>query len=171
MNAGGTRWIVAAAAFFLFGANVRARTAEAYVSRGTVRQAIAIFERDPTSAQGSMARPLILQFAQSSPDVEIVVGQKLMPWMVDKPLNGERGAILLTAYIAGDTLSQLDGGQAHSTALVAACEQVIATYRQLQRIDPGLRASGVEKLIELRQRGQLPQYVREGEQDFSKRKK
>lgn len=134
------------------------------ISKVQIRQAITIFRRDPTGAQGQMTRPLILEFAENSPDAEIVLGEKLLPWMTDKQLRGDDGAYLLTAYCAGAIDCQLAGGKAHGAALTAACEQVIATYRQLQKKEPGLKAPGVEKLIELQRQGILAKYVQEADQ-------
>lgn len=147
-------------------ASTNAKTPAATVSKAQIRQAITIFRRDPTGAQGQMTRPLILDFAEKSPDAEIVLAEKLVPWITDKQLRQEDGAYLLTAYCAGSIDSQLTGGKAHSTALTAACEQVIATYRQLQKKEPGLKVSGVEKLIGLQRQGKLAKYVQEADQSL-----
>ena len=56
------------------------RQSKGAVSKEDVRKAIAIFRRNPSNAQGEMSQPLILSFGKDSPDVEIAVSEKRMPW-------------------------------------------------------------------------------------------
>ena len=163
-----TRWGAAVgAAVTLWTAAAGAKPAGAPVGKEAVRQAILIFQRDPAGAQGSMARPLILNFAQDSADCQVDVSPKLLPWLDDKALPTDDAPILVTAYCAGEIDSQLHGGNPHDAALVAACEQVIATYRQLQKKTPGLRVPGVEKLISLQREHRLRKYLQEADRELS----
>ncbi len=129
------------------------------VSKEDARRAIAIFRRDPLNAQGEMTRPIILKFAQDSPDVEIAVSEKRMSWLDDKSVPEDTGRVLLVAYMAGDIQSQLDSGKTKDDP-VAAAEQVIATYRQLQRADPKLKVREVEELVALQKQGKLAEHFK-----------
>lgn len=134
-----------------------AKPAESPIDKDTVRMAITIFRRTPTNQQGSMVRPIILRYAQESPDVMIVASPKFMPWIETKA-HDETGAVLLTAYVAGDVQAQLKKRKPKDDP-VAGTEQVIATYRQLQRTEPQLRIMEVEKLIDLQKQGKLAKHL------------
>ncbi len=129
------------------------------VSKDDVRKAIVIFRRNPVSVQGEMSQPIILSFAKDSPDVEVAVSEKRMPWINDKSTPSEAGTVLLVAYMSGDILAQLDKGTTKDDPL-AATEQVIATYRQLQDADSKLKVPSVEKLIVLQKQGKLAEYFK-----------
>lgn len=139
-------------------AGAQAKTRDS-IDRETVRKAITIFRRTPANQQGSMVRPIILRYAQESPDVEVLVSPKLLPWL---DTNGkgheEAGAVLLTAYVAGNVQSQLEKRKMKDDP-VAGTEQVIATYRQLQKTKPRLRIMEVEKLIDLQRQGKLVKHL------------
>ena len=128
------------------------------IDRDTVRKAIIIFRRTPANQQGSMVRPIILRFARESPDVEVVVSPKVMPWIGDSKAHVQARAVLLTAYVAGNVRSQLDQRKTKDDPM-AGTEQVIDTYRQLQLTEPRLRIMEVEKLIELQRHGKLAQHL------------
>ena len=128
------------------------------IDKDTVSMAITIFRRTPTNQQGTMVRPIILRYAQESPDVNIVVSSKAMPWIIDSKGHDEAGALLLTAYVAGDVQAQLDKRKPQDDP-VAGTEQVIATYQQLRRSEPTLRIMEVEKLIDLKKHGKLAKHL------------
>ena len=128
------------------------------IDKETVLKAITIFRRTPTNQQGSLARPIILRYAQESPAVVIVPSALTMPWLESREVHGEAGAVLLTAYLAGDVRAQLDRRKTRDDP-VAGTEQVIATYRQMQRSEPRLRIPAVEKLIERQRAGTLASYL------------
>ena len=129
------------------------------VSKDDVRKAIAIFRRTPASVQGEMSEPIILSFAKESPDVEVALSEKRMPWIDDKATPSETGNALTVAYLAGDIVAQLDKGQTKDDP-VAATRQVIETYRQLQEADSKLKLPSVEKLIVLQKQGKLADYFK-----------
>ncbi len=129
------------------------------VSKDDVRKAIAIFRRNPASVQGEMSEPIILSFAKDSPDVEVALSEKRLPWIDDKAAPSETGTALTVAYMAGDIVAQLDKGKTKDDP-VAATEQVIATYRQLQEADSKLKIPSVEKLIVLQKQGKLAEYFK-----------
>ncbi len=129
------------------------------VSKDDVRKAIAIFRRNPSNVQGEMSQPIILSFAKESPDVEVALSEKRMPWVNDKSASSETSTALTVAYMSGDILAQLDTGRTKDDPL-AATEQVIATYRQLREADAKLKVPSVEKLIALQKQGKLAEYFK-----------
>lgn len=139
---------------------------EKMAGKEKVLQAIKSFRQDPSGIQGQAAKHPIFEFATNSADVEVLVGPKLLLWVADGTLTSEQHSVLIAAYCAGAIDSQLSGGQARSTALVAACEQVFATYRQLQTKQPDLRATGVEKLLELQRQHKLTGYLEAAEKEI-----
>lgn len=136
------------------------RKGKGTVSKDDVRKAIVIFRRNPLSIQGELTRPIITSFAKESPDVEIALTEKKLPWIDDKSTPSETGQILLVAYMAGDILAQLDKGRTKEES-VASIEQVIVTYRQLQGANPKLEVASVEKFISLQKQGKLAGYLKE----------
>ncbi len=147
------------AAMTVLAATTRAQTPEPTVSKETVRQAIAIFRQNPTGAQAELARSVIVRFARESPDVTISMVPKALPWLDDPKVPKDIGGTLLAAFVAGDTQSQLDQGKAKDDP-VAGTEQVIATYRQLQKAQPSLKVPGVEELIDLQKQGKLADHLK-----------
>lgn len=139
------------------GTSGQAKSSDLPIDKETVRMAIAIFRQTPGNQQGSMVRPIILRFAQESPDVQIVVPSLIVPWIESKARN-ETKAALLTAYVAGDVQAQLDQRKMRDNP-VAGTEQVISTYRQLRKTEPQLRIDEVEKLIDLQKRGKLAKHL------------
>ncbi len=129
------------------------------VSKEDVRRAIAIFRRDPLNAQGEMTRPIIFMFAKESPDVEVSLIQNHLLWFDNKSLPDGSRQVLLAAYMAGTIQSQLDSGKTKHDPLAAA-EQVIATYRQLQKADPRLKVREIEDLADLQKRGKLAEHLK-----------
>ncbi len=127
------------------------------ISKETVLKAIAAFRRDPTSELGRGSSAIILRFANDSPDVLVTLSPKSMPWIEDKPPVAE-GPLLLAAFIAGNVRSQLARGTAKDDSL-AGVEQVIETYRQLQRANPQLKIPSVERLVDLAERDKLREYL------------
>lgn len=141
-----------------FQAGAPAQSSEPPIDKETVRKAITIFRRTPANQQGSMVRPIILRFAQESPEVAIVVPSLIIPWIEGAKARNEAKAALLTAYVAGDLQSQLDQRKPKDDPLAGAA-QVIATYRQLQQTEPQLRINEVEKLIDLQKQGKLAKHL------------
>ena len=136
------------------------KQAKGTVSKDDARRAIAIFRRDPLNAQGEMTQPIILKFAQDDPDVEVSLSDKRLAWLGNKAVPNETKRTLLVAYVAGNVQSQLDSGKAKDDP-VAAAEQVIATYRQLQRADSKLKVREVEELVTLQKQGKLAEHFKE----------
>ena len=138
----------------------RAQTPAPPISKEAIRQAIAAFRQNPASPQAENARPLILKYAESSTDIQIAITPKVLPWLNNGQIALGVRADLLAAYVAGNTQSQLDKGKAGDDPL-AGTEQVIATYRQMQKADPALKIPEVEQLVDLQRQGKLADHLKD----------
>jgi hypothetical protein len=99
----------------------------------------------------------ILDFAEASPAVMISFGKKVVPWIGKEEVD-QRRSVLLAAYVAGNTESQLRRGKKEDDP-VAGVLQAFATYRQLQQADPAFRMDEVETLIALEKEGRLKEHL------------
>ncbi len=152
------RIVLAVFVVAMAGERAQAKAPEQPIDKDTVRMAITIFRRTPTNQQGNMVRPIILRYAQESPDVRIEVSSRVMPWFGNSKEYDDAMPVLLTAYVAGDVEAQLIKRKPLDDPL-AGTEQVIATYRQMQRTEPHLRIMELEKLIDLKKRGKLAKHL------------
>ena len=126
---------------------------EGKATKEQVLKAIAAFRRDPLAARTDGTSALILNFAEASPDVQVEMGPKVLPWM-NEPVNDKYGEVLMAAFVAGDVRSQLESHRAKDDAMAGAL-QVIDTYQQLRKKDPSVRSVSVEKWIALQAQGKL----------------
>jgi hypothetical protein len=127
------------------------------ISKETALKAIELFRADSLSAQGQGAGSIILQFAEQSPDVEVSVRPKVLPWLDAKP-QPKHASQLLGAFFAGNIKSQLESGQTKDDSY-AGVLQVIATYRQIQQREPAFKVPAVDKLIDLEAQKKLKAYL------------
>jgi hypothetical protein len=128
------------------------------VTKDLVLRAITAFREDPTSNLGHAARSVIVSFSHDSPDVIIKFTPKNYPISEIKPASEEERLTLLTAFIVGNLDSQLLRGLKKDDAY-AGDLQLIQTYRQLQKRNPGLRIQSIDKLAELESQGHLKAYL------------
>lgn len=126
-------------------------------SKDAALKAIAIFCENPFSEEAKAAAALVVNFSEKSPEVEINIESKSVPWFTEEP-QPQHANLLLTAYIVGNTKSQLDRGKAQNDSL-AGVLQAIATYQQIQKQEPDFKIPDVEKLIELNTRNKLKEYL------------
>jgi len=120
-------------------------------------RAIQEFQADPLSAVQRDVAKTIINFAEASPAVIISFSKKVVPW-IGKDEVDERRSVLLAAYVAGNTESQLRRGKKDDDPF-AGVLQAIATYRQLQQADLAFRLEELEALIVLEQEGRLKEYL------------
>jgi hypothetical protein len=78
-------------------------------SEAAVRRAVATFCDSPLSADGRAAAKTIIEFAEASDAVLITINPGYVPWIgADREyINSD---LLLAAYVAGNTIAQLDSG-------------------------------------------------------------
>lgn len=120
-------------------------------------QAIQEFQADPLAAFERGVVKTIVAFAEASPAVLIRFSDKVVPWIAKREMD-DRNSILLTAFVAGNTESQLRRGKKEDDP-VAGVLQAIATYRQLQQADPAFRVDELESLIVLEKGGRLKEHL------------
>ena len=121
-------------------------------------RAITLFREDPLSEIGRGAGGLIMNYAEKSPDVRVVVSQKCIPFLSNKGIPINEKSTLIAAFVVGNVDSQLLRNQKKDDSY-AGVLQVIDSYRQIQREKPKFRLEEIEKFIELEKRGQLKAYV------------
>lgn len=123
-------------------------------SERQVRHAIGTFCEQPLDDKGRAAAKVLIEFAEASAAVSITVAQEYTPWLkADRvPKHSE---LLLRAYIAGNTLGQLDSGVKGNDPYSATI-QVFRVYRHLKANDPTYSVPEIEDLLELHRKGALP---------------
>jgi hypothetical protein len=143
-----------AAAFWDASPSVKEKT---QITAEKALEAIREFQANPIAAMERGVAKTIINFAEASPAVLISFSKKVVPWLGTEKTE-ERGSVLLAAFVAGNTESQLRRGKKEDDP-VAGVLQVIATYRQLQQADPAFRMDEVEALIVLEQEGRLKEHL------------
>jgi len=128
-------------------------------SKKDVLNAIAAFRTDPLSDLGRLGGGLVMAYVKTSPDVMVRLTPKVFPiFGKENTLSDDEFATLLAAYDAGSAGSQLKRNKIGDDSY-AGDLQLIETYKFLQRRNPKLKVTGIEKLIELDRSGRLKQYV------------
>jgi hypothetical protein len=120
-------------------------------------RAIQEFQADPLAAFQRGVPKTIVSFAKASPAVLVRFSDKVVPWITKGEMD-DRKSILLTAFVAGNTESQLRRGKKEDDP-VAGVLQAIATYRQLQQADPAYLLDELEALIVLEKEGRLKEHL------------
>jgi hypothetical protein len=128
------------------------------VSRREVLAAIAVLEKDITSAEALPAAETVTRSGRESDDVLLIVGPETLPWVqTDVPAGEARARMLLMAvYFAGDIKSQLRKGRPADDPY-AGWVAVIRAYRQFRQKQPDLLIPEVEALIRKDRAGTLRQ--------------
>jgi hypothetical protein len=128
------------------------------VSRREVLAAIAVLEKDITSAEALPAAETVTRYGRESDEVLLIVGPETLPWVqTDVPAVEARARIMLMAvYFAGDIKSQLQKGRPADDPY-AGWLAVIRAYRQFRRKQPDLVIPEVEALIRKDRAGTLRQ--------------
>jgi hypothetical protein len=139
-----------------------ARATAEPVTRRQVLAAIAVLEKDVTSAAALEAAETVTRFGKESATVLITVGTETMPWVqVDTPAPEiPVRALLMAAYFAGDIKSQLEKRQPLDDPY-SGWLATIAAYRQIRRKQPEMVIPEVEDLIKKEQTGTLKQEAEE----------
>jgi hypothetical protein len=120
--------------------------------------AIMTFRVDPLSEDARQAAAVVMQFVDQSHDVLVRISPKTLPFLSNKSLRETYRATLLAAFVVGNVDSQLLRHQKKDDSY-AGLLQVIDSYRQMQRKNPKLRITEVEKFLEMQNRGELKAYV------------
>jgi hypothetical protein len=151
--------LLAVVLLLVFSANAFSEEKSEAPTKDEALKAIKTFVEDPLSKDAEAAAATIVKFTEKSPDVMVVLSEKVTPWLGDGEL-GKNGRILLTAYIAGNVKAQLDARKSANDSY-AGILQVIETYAQLKKADKELNMPEVEKLVELKAKDKLKTFVEE----------
>jgi len=120
--------------------------------------AIMTFRVDPLSEDARQAAAVVMQFVDQSHDVLVRISTKTLPFVSKESLPENYRATLVEAFVVGNIDSQLLRHQKKDDSY-AGLLQVFETYRQMQRKNPKLRITEVEKFLEMQNRGGLKAYV------------
>jgi len=126
------------------------------ISRREVLAAIAVLDKDVTSAEAVNAAAVVARFGKESDAVLITVGTETLPWVqTDVPeAEAKVRALLMAAYFAGDIKSQLNkrrpADDPYSGWLAA-----IKAYRQILMKQPEMVIPEMEDLISKDKAGTL----------------
>jgi hypothetical protein len=132
------------------------------VTRREVLAAIAVLEKDVTSADALEAAETVTRFGKESETVLITVGTETMPWVQADTPEPEMPvrALLMAAYFAGDIKSQLAKRRPLDDPY-SGWLATIAAYRQIRKKQPEMVIPEVEELIKKEQTGTLKQEAEE----------
>jgi hypothetical protein len=129
------------------------------------RRAAAKFLEQPLSEEGRTAVLTILEFAEESDKVTVVIGPWFVPWMrLGEDKKPEHLNLLLAAYTAGNVLSQLDSG-VNANDTYSATIQVFRVYRYLKSRDSSYAVPEVETLLEIHRKGGLATHFDKAEKE------
>jgi len=155
-------WRPLGAILLLLLADAGSVQADKTVSRDAALQAIAVFQKDASSAEGVSAASTIMAFVRTSDAVHVSLSKAAVPWLKGGPEapDADTRGMLLTAYIAGNIHSQLAGGKSGDD-VYAGWQQVLATYAQLLEINPAAKIAEVDDLKKKEAAGNLRAYAAE----------
>jgi hypothetical protein len=132
------------------------------VSRREVLAAIAVLEKDVTSADALKAAVTVTRFGKESEAVLITVGPETLPW-VQMDVPGPEAtirAMLMAVYFAGDIKSQLEKRRAEDDPY-RGWLAVIKAYRQIRQKQPEIVIPEIDELVKKEQAGTLEQEAKE----------
>lgn len=122
--------------------------------------AISSFLADPLSVTSPDAAKRIIQFAEETPDHEVIVEAKYMPWLeASKPPEGSE--LLLAAFFAGNLQEQIKKHTATSEPYAGALS-VIDVYSKIKMKRIGFRIDPIERWISMEKQGRLKSYIEKG---------
>lgn len=135
----------------------RAEEKKGDVTPQQFRRARLLLLEDPLGKNGKDLARICMVFAMQTPDAAVVLGKEEMAW-VGK--DRERGLLLLGAYAAGNTASQLDSGVRRNDRY-AGLLSLFRVYRTLRAADKKFRVAAVEKLLDLHKDDKLVRHLLE----------
>jgi hypothetical protein len=132
------------------------------VSHREVLAAIAVLEKDVTSAEAPRAAEIVTRFGKESEAVLITVGPETLPWVQEDPPEPEAAVreMLMAVYFAGDIKSQLQKRRPEDDPY-SGWLAVIKAYRQIRRKQPEVVIPEIEEMIKKERAGTLRQEAEE----------
>lgn len=127
------------------------------VTKAQAQEAIAHFFAHPSGKMPNPDLAAVLQFSQSSDQVDVKIDEAVLPW-VREPKRDET-AVLLGAYLAGNVEAQLNAGRKGDQAR-AGLTRAFQVYEVLHKEHPDFTSPGLLKLKELDAQGKLDDYLK-----------
>ena len=148
-----------AASITATGFAISAPAAEPEITREHAVRAIQRFrEADPLSNEALGLASIVVRFVEKDPKLRFVLTEKSYPIPSERAgLSQNERLVLLGAYMVGNLRSCLRNDTTDEP--YAGSLQVIETYGQIKKLKPHLRVPEIEKLIELKRRGELKRHV------------
>ena len=125
-----------------------------------VLRAIENFEQNPFGEDGRNHLAYIINYAEVSKDVAIVMAAWALPWVLEDKKEYQHGPTLMGAFIAGNIKPQIQKKVAEDHPYEGVV-QVIATYQQLRKAGESKEIPSIEKWISMQKKGTLREYVQE----------
>jgi hypothetical protein len=130
---------------------------DAAISDADAAPIISAFLTDPLSQASQDAARQINQFCEESPDHEVVIDAKYMPWLgSSKP--PEKSEILLVAFMAGNLKAQIEKKTSKPEPYAGALA-VIDVYNKIRANTMGYRVSSIDQWISLEKQGRLETFI------------
>lgn len=126
-------------------------------TKAQVLSAIWIFGDAPLSEEGQVAAKLIVNAASDRDDVEIVIDQRLYPWLMDTEPKEKRQA-LLASLIAGNMRSQLETGISKDDTY-SGMLFLFRVYNSIKSTDQAFSIAAIEEQLAAHREGELHQYI------------
>lgn len=124
-------------------------------TQAEISEAIKAFLGDPLGPTEPARK--IMKFAKESPDHEVSIDLKVLPWLEEKtPPPGY--PLLLAAYMAGNLQGQFANGTTKSDSYAGALA-VISVYQKIQADDPSIQIPSIDHLRALEKEGKLKAYL------------
>jgi hypothetical protein len=130
------------------------------VSEKDFRRAHLRLLEDPLGKSAKEDAKVIMLFAMQTPRAAVVLRKEEMNWFGK---DEKRGLLLLAAYAAGNTESQLNSGVKRNDRY-AGLLSLFRVYRLLRQQDGSFKNAEVEQLLKLHGEDRLLKYVLELEQ-------
>jgi len=140
----------------LAAASLQAAGNAGLISRKEVLAAIAVLEKDITSAEAAKAAEVVSQFGKESETVLLIIGPETLPWIqADAPEpEATVRAMLMAAYFAGDIKAQLNKREAKDDPY-SGWLAAIKAYRQIRKKQSEVVIPEIEDLIKKEASGRL----------------
>jgi hypothetical protein len=148
-------------------ATVHAQEPKSEVTEGDFQRLTVMLIQDPTNPSAKTYAKVILVFTMQTPKAAVVLGKEELQWAGE---DKEKSLLLMAAYVAGNTQSQLDSGIMRDDKY-AGLLKLFHVYRKLKEAQKDFKNDAVEQLIQMHQKGTLVGHLQELEKKSSKEPK
>jgi hypothetical protein len=127
------------------------------ISAKTFRQTGSLLLEDPLNRSNRDWSRIILLYALSASDAEVVLGREELHWAGIEN-NDPRALLLLAAYASGNIQSQLNSGVKRNDRY-SGLISLFRVYRALQHSDQKFRVAAVDEFLSLHQEDKLVRHL------------